>query len=156
MRKVIGLVDLHHDISLDFLTETRSIASTQFLGRYCFIDMPLSNFSNSGIKKIGILIKEKPRSLFRHLGLKNPWAFNTKTGGIEYVYWAKDKNGETVRVRAYDYDGDGNIDAYKQRCGCDSPSDGTWATYVNPKDDGTDNFKKQEAFNLFDPSTWFK
>ena len=82
--------------------------------------------------------------------------YNTKTGGIEYVYWAKDKNGETVRVRAYDYDGDGNIDAYKQRCGCDSPSDGTWATYVNPKDDGTDNFKKQEAFNWFDPSTWFK
>lgn len=94
MRKVIGLVDLHHDISLDFLTETRSIASTQFLGRYCFIDMPLSNFSNSGIKKIGILIKEKPRSLFRHLGLKNPWAFNTKTGGITLLYnekYANDK-----------------------------------------------------------------
>lgn len=94
MRKVIGLVDLHHDISLDFLTENRSIASTQFLGRYCFIDMPLSNFSNSGIKKIGILIKEKPRSLFRHLGLKNPWAFNTKTSGITLLYnekYANDK-----------------------------------------------------------------
>ena len=70
MRKVIGIVDLHHDISLDFLTESRSIASTQFLGRYCFVDIPLSNFSNSGIKKVGILIKEKPRSLFRHLGIK--------------------------------------------------------------------------------------
>lgn len=92
MRKVLGLVDLHHDISLDFLTETRSIASTQFLGRYCFIDMPLSNFSNSGIKKIGILIKEKPRSLFRHLGLKNPWAFNTKTGGITLLYNEKYAN----------------------------------------------------------------
>lgn len=92
MRRVIGIVDLHHDISLDFLTETRSIASTQFLGRYCFIDMPLSNFSNSGIKKIGILIKEKPRSLFRHLGLKNPWAFNTKTGGITLLYNEKYAN----------------------------------------------------------------
>ena len=94
MRSVIGIVDLHHNIQLDFLTETRSIASTQFLGRYCFIDMPLSNFSNSGIKKIGILIKEKPRSLFRHLGLKNPWAFNTKTGGITLLYnekYANDK-----------------------------------------------------------------
>ena len=92
MRNVIGLVDLHHDISLDFLTETRSIASTQMLGRYCFIDIPLSNFSNSGIKKIGILIKEKPRSLFRHLGLKNPWAFNTKTGGITLLYNEKYAN----------------------------------------------------------------
>ena len=55
MRSVIGIVDLHHNIQLDFLTETRSIASTQFLGRYCFVDMPLSNFSNSGIKKIGFL-----------------------------------------------------------------------------------------------------
>ena len=94
MRNVIGIVDLHHNIQLDFLTETRSIASTQILGRYCFIDIPLSNFSNSGIKKIGILIKEKPRSLFRHLGLKNPWAFNTKTGGITLLYnekYANDK-----------------------------------------------------------------
>lgn len=94
MRNVIGLVDLHHDISLNFLTENRSIASTQMLGRYCFIDFPLSNFSNSGIKNIGILIKEKPRSLFRHLGLKNPWAFNTKTGGITLLYnekYANDK-----------------------------------------------------------------
>ncbi len=92
MRKVIGIVDLHHDISLDFLTENRSIASTQFLGRYCFIDLPLSNFSNSGIKKIGILIKEKPRSLFRHLGLKNSWAFNTKTDGITLLYNEKYAN----------------------------------------------------------------
>lgn len=94
MRKVIGIVDLHHDISLDFLTENRSIASTQFLGRYCFIDLPLSNFSNSGIKKVGILIKEKPRSLFRHLGIKNSYAFNTKTGGITLLYnekYANDK-----------------------------------------------------------------
>lgn len=94
MRKVIGIVDLHHDISLEFLTESRSIASTQFLGRYCFIDLPLSNFSNSGIKKVGILIKEKPRSLFRHIGIKNSWAFNTKTGGITLLYnekYANDK-----------------------------------------------------------------
>ena len=79
MRNVIGIVDLHHNIQLDFLTETRSIASTQILGRYCFIDIPLSNFSNSGIKKIGILIKEKPRSLFRHLGTGSPLPqhFNT-------------------------------------------------------------------------------
>ena len=102
MRKVIGIVDLHHDISLDFLTETRSIASTQFLGRYCFVDIPLSNFSNSGIKKIGILIKEKPRSLFRHLGLKNSWAFNTKTDGITLLYnekYANDRFYNTAKKK---------------------------------------------------------
>lgn len=86
MAKVFGLIDLHYSIDLGVLTEKRSIASASVFGRYCFIDFPLSNLTNSGINRIGILIKEKPRSLFRHLGLTNNWAINTKLGGISLLY----------------------------------------------------------------------
>lgn len=98
MRKVLGLVDLHHDIKLGVLTNNRSIASTTFLGRYCFIDIPLSNFANSGVEKIGVLIQDKPRSLFRHLGINNPWAFNTKTGGLTLLYNEKYANNKVYNT----------------------------------------------------------
>lgn len=86
MVKVLGIIDLHYKVDLGVLTEKRSIASAGVFGRYCFIDFPLSNLTNSGINRIGILIKEKPRSLFRHLGLTNNWALNTKIGGISLLY----------------------------------------------------------------------
>ena len=86
MAKVLGIIDLHYKVDLGVLTEKRSIASAGVFGRYCFIDFPLSNFANSGINRIGILIKDKPRSLFRHLGLTNNWALNTKIGGISLLY----------------------------------------------------------------------
>ena len=86
MAKVLGIIDLHYKVDLGVLTEKRSIASAGIFGRYCFIDFPLSNFANSDINRIGILIKDKPRSLFRHLGLTNNWALNTKIGGISLLY----------------------------------------------------------------------
>ena len=87
MAKVMGIVNLHHSINLDSITTRRSLASTAFLGRYCFIDFAISNFTNSGINEIGILIKEHSRSLFRHLGSgDSQWALNTKTGGITLMY----------------------------------------------------------------------
>jgi glucose-1-phosphate adenylyltransferase len=83
MKKVLGLINLHHSTELKVLNVRRSVASTSFLGRYAFIDFPLSNFANSDINQIGVLIKEKTRSLFRHLGVtEQVWTQNSKTGGI--------------------------------------------------------------------------
>jgi glucose-1-phosphate adenylyltransferase len=83
MKRVLGLINLHHSTELKVLNARRSIASTSFLGRYSFIDFPLSNFANSDINQIGVLIKEKTRSLFRHLGVtEQVWTQNSKTGGI--------------------------------------------------------------------------
>ena len=82
--------------------------------------------------------------------------YNTKTGSVEYVFFAKDKNNSNVSVQAYDTDGDGNIDYFKQRGGCDSPSDGRWATYANPKDDGMNNFQPVEKGSSWNPLNWFK
>ncbi|MBO6047060.1 MAG: glucose-1-phosphate adenylyltransferase subunit GlgD [Erysipelotrichaceae bacterium] len=86
MAKIIGLVNLHSDVSLGGLTERRPAASVSFLGRYGIIDIVLSNLSNSGIDTVGVLIKEKPRSLFKHLGNGNAWNFNSKKGGVSFLY----------------------------------------------------------------------
>ena len=87
MGKVIGLVDLYRSSDLGPLTERRSIASTGFLARYSFIDFPLSNLANSGIDEVGILIKDNPRSLLRHLRLGDKeWSLNTKNGGLFLCY----------------------------------------------------------------------
>ena len=73
MAKVVGYINLHSDISYKGLTEKRPVASVSFLGRYGIIDFVLSNMSNSNVDTVGILIKEKPRSLFKHLGNGNSW-----------------------------------------------------------------------------------
>lgn len=69
MAKVIGLVNLHSDIEFAGLTERRPVASVSFLGRYGIIDFVLSNMSNSKIDAVGVMIQQKPRSLFKHLGM---------------------------------------------------------------------------------------
>lgn len=92
MANVVGLINLHTDISLKGLTERRPVASVSFLGRYGIIDFVLSNFSNSNIDKVGILVKEKPRSLLKHIGSGNTWNFNSKKGGISLLYDEKYAN----------------------------------------------------------------
>ena len=91
MANVVGLINLHTDISLKGLTERRPVASVSFLGRYGIIDFVLSNFSNSNVDKVGILVKEKPRSLLKHIGSGSAWNFNSKKGGISLLYDEKRK-----------------------------------------------------------------
>ena len=92
MAKVVGYINLHSDISYKGLTERRPVASVSFLGRYGIIDFVLSNMSNSNVDTVGILIKEKPRSLFKHLGNGNSWNFNSKSGGVSLLYNEKYAN----------------------------------------------------------------
>ena len=58
MAKVVGLVNLHSDVSYEGLTERRPVASVSFLGRYGIIDFVLSNMSNSNVDTVGVLIKD--------------------------------------------------------------------------------------------------
>lgn len=80
MYRVIGFCNLHNSPSLGELTNSRPLASTSFLGRYAFIDFVLSNFANSGIDEVGILVHDHIRSINKHLGSFNSWSINTKTG----------------------------------------------------------------------------
>ncbi len=86
MPHILGLANLHGAPKLGPITERRSIASTSFLGRYAFVDFTLSNFSNSGIDQMGILVEEKLRSLVRHIGNGVVYNANTKRGFCSIMY----------------------------------------------------------------------
>lgn len=79
MKDVLALLDTHNDSELGELTENRPLASTAFLGRYAFMDVVMSNFSNSGINNVAILVKNHQRSLLKHMGNMSSWVSNTKT-----------------------------------------------------------------------------
>ncbi|MDD3207278.1 MAG: glucose-1-phosphate adenylyltransferase subunit GlgD [Bacilli bacterium] len=84
--KVLGLLDLHNCPELGPLTTARSLASTSFLGRFAFMDFALSNFSNSGIDEVGILVKAHLRSVLKHMGSMQSWNINTKIGRETIMY----------------------------------------------------------------------
>ena len=92
MKKIIGIVNLHSSVEFRGLTKRRPVASVSFLGRYGIIDFALSNLSNSSIDAVGVLIQEKPRSLFKHLGDGHSWNFNSKAGGVSLLYNEKYAN----------------------------------------------------------------
>lgn len=82
MKDVIGLVNCFSDPELGGLTSNRTLASTSFLGRYAFMDVVMSNFSNSGIDNIGVMVKNHQRSILKHMGNMSSWVNNTKTGKV--------------------------------------------------------------------------
>jgi glucose-1-phosphate adenylyltransferase len=86
MMKVMGLCNLHTSKELGPLTASRPLASTSFLGRYALMDFALSNFANSGIDQVGILIKDNLRSILKHLGSANVFNSNTKLGFQQIMY----------------------------------------------------------------------
>lgn len=99
MPRFLGLVNLHNSPQIHGLTESRPLASASFLGRFAFVDFPLSNFSNSKIDNIGILVKEKPRSLIKHIGSGKMWNTNTKIGSLSLMY-----NEKYARDLQYNHD----------------------------------------------------
>lgn len=82
MRNVIGLLNCHTSPELGGLTSNRTLASTSFLGRFAFMDFALSNFCNSEIDTVGILVKDHQRSILKHMGNMMSWVENTKIGRI--------------------------------------------------------------------------
>src|SRR5574344_103026 len=77
-KKIIGFLDLYNSPNLGPLTETRTLGSTSFLGRFALMDFSLSNFTNSGIDEINILVKDNFRSVAKHVGSLKTWVSNTK------------------------------------------------------------------------------
>lgn len=85
MSKIVGYVNLYDSPSLGGLTENRTPASTSFVGRFALIDFALSNFANSNINDINILVKDNFRSVAKHCGSLKAWASNTKIGKQNYL-----------------------------------------------------------------------
>lgn len=85
MRKAIGLVNLHGEPSLGELTENRPLGTLSFLGRYGLMDFILSNFSNSGINVIPVLVEGQNDLVRNHIRDGNIWIANTKFGFLRLL-----------------------------------------------------------------------
>lgn len=80
MTSVLGIINLHDGPHLGPLTEHRPLCAVSFLGRYGLIDFSLSNFTNSHISKVFILIEENIHAVREHIQDGSIWIHNTKTG----------------------------------------------------------------------------
>lgn len=84
--KVMGIIFSNiYDSALGELTNHRTVASLPFGGRYRQVDFALSNMSNSGIYKVGIITKYNYRSLMDHLGTCSAWDLNRKNEGVVFL-----------------------------------------------------------------------
>ena len=77
---ILGILNLYDSPSLGGLTKNRTLASTSFLGRFALMDFAMSNFTNSQIDEINVLIRDNFRSVAKHAGTLKTWVNNTKIG----------------------------------------------------------------------------
>lgn len=83
MKSVMGLINLSENE--DFITEVtqcRPLAALPFGGRYRLIDFTLSNMVNSNITNVGVLLRDKFRSLMDHLRSGKEWDLARKRDGL--------------------------------------------------------------------------
>ena len=84
--KMTGIVFSNiYDTSMGDLTKYRTVASLPFGGRYRQVDFVLSNMTNSGIRKVGIITKYNYQSLMDHLVTSSEWDFNIRGGGLYFL-----------------------------------------------------------------------
>lgn len=83
---ILGIVFANsHDVFLGDIAKQRSMASVPFGGRYRLIDFALSNLSNAGVDKVGVITKANYYSLMTHLGNGKPWDLDRKNGGLSIL-----------------------------------------------------------------------
>lgn len=74
-----------HDALLGKMTKTSSMGAVNYGGRYRLIDFALSNLSNGGVSKVGVITKANYYSLMTHIGNGKPWDLDRKKGGISIL-----------------------------------------------------------------------
>lgn len=81
--KTMGLIFANlNEKNVPELTETRSMASVPFAGRYRLIDFALSNLVQANASKVGVVTKYNFQSLMDHLGSGSHWDLARKNGGL--------------------------------------------------------------------------
>jgi len=81
--KMVGIVLDESKIErLDKLTNERAISSMPVAGCYRAIDFVISNMTNSGIQKIGVITQFCSSSILNHLSTPKIWNLGEKKGGL--------------------------------------------------------------------------
>ena len=87
MAKAFGIINsCGNHIWVEGLQQYRPIGAFSFLGRYRVIDFPISNMSNSGIDRIQVYVRRKPRSLVEHIGTGRHYNINSKRGKVQMLF----------------------------------------------------------------------
>lgn len=87
MAKAFGIINsCGNHIWVEGLQTYRPIGAFSFLGRYRVIDFPISNMSNSGIDRIQVYVRRKPRSLAEHIGTGRHYNINSKRGKLHLLF----------------------------------------------------------------------
>lgn len=87
MAKASGIINTTaNHIWVEGMQDYRPIGAFSFLGRYRVIDFAMSNFSNSDIDRINVLVGNKPRSLTEHLGSGRHYNINSKRGKVQILF----------------------------------------------------------------------
>ncbi len=68
--------------ALESLIEKRNVAAIPIGSCYRTVDFTLSNMSNSGIKKVAVIVQHNTRSLTDHLSSAKWWDLGRKKGGL--------------------------------------------------------------------------
>ena len=103
MANAFGIITSSAEHKVNGMQDIRPIGGFNFLGRFCVVDFPVSNFSNSGIEEIQVYNAAKPRSLTAHLGDGRHHNLNVKRGGIELLF-PTEENLNTIyntNIRAF-------------------------------------------------------
>ncbi len=86
IKDTLGIIFAHDKLdSMRELTQSRTIASIPFGGRYRMVDFPLTNMVNSGIKQVGVVTRSDYYSLMNHLGTGKEWDLNRRHGGLSIL-----------------------------------------------------------------------
>lgn len=87
MARALGIISFERNrVKVQGISDFRPFSSISFLGRYRLIDFPLSNLSNSGCTTIHVYVKEKPRSVFEHVGTGRHYNMNAKQGKLRVMF----------------------------------------------------------------------
>ena len=101
--KTVGVIFSNiHDKEIPELTTARTLASVPYGGRYRLVDFALSNMTNAGITKVGIITKSNYQSLMDHCGSGKSWDLSRKHGGLMLLppYGNKDSKFYNSRFEA--------------------------------------------------------
>ncbi len=94
--RAFGIVSsADNSIHVEGLHDYRPIGAFSFLGRFRVIDFPISNMSNSGMDRIQVYLRTRPRSIAEHIGSGRHYNINSKRGKIQMLF-AEDTSAHNI------------------------------------------------------------
>lgn len=91
MPRTMGIIAVEGDnINIEGISNHRPIHTVPLMARYKLVDFPISNLSNSGVNTIQVYIKNKPRTVYEHIGSGRNYNINSKHGRIRIMFGEKE------------------------------------------------------------------